>query len=126
MIRFRFQDLQIWQLSIELSDELFDLADKVELKKYFRIAEQLRGVILSISNNIAEGSGNIAEGSGSYSKKDFANFLNMSRRSVFEVVNILIILERRGFISKDILNVYIEKLDEISRKVSSFRNTLNT
>lgn len=118
MIRFRFQDLQIWQLSIELSDELFDLADKVELKKYSRIAEQLRGAVLSISNNIAEGS-------GSYSKKDFANFLNMSRRSVFEVVNILIILERRGFISKGMLNLYIEKLDEISRKVSSFRNTLN-
>jgi hypothetical protein len=43
MAKFRFQDLKIWQLSIEIADELFDIADELEQKKLYRFAEQLRG-----------------------------------------------------------------------------------
>ena len=54
---FRFENLEIWQDAIKVSDELFDIADQVEKKRYYRFAEQLRAVGMSISNNIAEGSG---------------------------------------------------------------------
>ena len=57
MAHFRFMELDIWKESIELNDRLFDLADKLSDAKSFRVAEQLRGASLSISNNIAEGSG---------------------------------------------------------------------
>ncbi len=57
MVKFRFQDLKIWQLAIEIADELFDLGDVLEQKKFYRFAEQLRGSGMSMSNNIAEGSG---------------------------------------------------------------------
>ena len=30
MVKFRFQDLKIWQLAIEIADELFDIADELE------------------------------------------------------------------------------------------------
>jgi hypothetical protein len=80
--KFRFQDLEIWQMAISLADDLFDLADELEKKKLYRFAEQLRGAVMSISNNIAEGS-------GSHSNKDFAHFLNIAHRSAFETVNIL-------------------------------------
>jgi len=43
MAKFRFQDLEIWKLSLEISDKLFDIADKLEQKKLFRFADQLRG-----------------------------------------------------------------------------------
>jgi hypothetical protein len=33
MVKFRFQDLKIWQLAIEIADELFDIADELEKKK---------------------------------------------------------------------------------------------
>jgi hypothetical protein len=42
MVKFRFQDLKIWQLAIKIADELFDIADELEKKKLFRFAEQLR------------------------------------------------------------------------------------
>jgi four helix bundle protein len=51
IVKFRFQDLKIWQLAIEISDELFDLADDLEKKKLFRFAEQLRAAGMSMSNN---------------------------------------------------------------------------
>lgn len=31
-IKFRFQDLRIWQSAIEIADELFDIADDLEKK----------------------------------------------------------------------------------------------
>ncbi len=88
MVKFRFQDLKIWQLAIEIANELFDVSDDLEQKRLYRFAEQLRGSGMSMSNNIAEGS-------GSNSKKEFKQFLNIARRSTFENANILILLEMR-------------------------------
>jgi four helix bundle protein len=51
MVKFRFQDLKIWQLAIEIADELFDLADELEDRKLYRFAEQLRASGMSMSNN---------------------------------------------------------------------------
>ncbi len=51
MAKFRFQDLEIWQLAIEIADELFDIADILENKKLYRFAEQLRAAGMSMSNN---------------------------------------------------------------------------
>ena len=33
MIKFRFQDLDIWALAIQIADNLFDIADELEEKK---------------------------------------------------------------------------------------------
>lgn len=110
-------ELEIWKESIELNDRLFDLADMLSDAKSFRVAEQLRGASLSISNNIAEGS-------GSFSDKDFANFLNIARRSVFETANISFVAFRRDFIDKKELAQILNGLDVLSRKITNFRKTL--
>ncbi len=110
-------DLEIWKESISINDKLLDIADHLERDKKFRFAEQLRGASLSISNNISEGS-------GSYSQKDFAHFLNIARRSLFEVVNILIVLNRRKYINEEQLNKFISELDILSRKISNFRKAV--
>ncbi len=81
---FRFEQLDIWKNAIEVSNVLFDIADKADSIKMYKFAEQLRAATMSISNNIAEGS-------GSFSNKEFSQFLNISRRSIFEVANILFI-----------------------------------
>jgi hypothetical protein len=38
---FRFEKLDIWESSIEISDTLFDYADKADEKRFFKFAEQL-------------------------------------------------------------------------------------
>ena len=114
MVQFRFMDLDIWKESIEMNDRLFDLADKLSDANSYRVAEQLRGASLSISNNIAEGS-------GFFSDKDFANFLNIARRSVFETANISFVAFRRNFINQKELDQILIDLDSISRKITNFR-----
>jgi len=117
MVKFRFQDLRIWQLAVEIANELFDIADELEKKKLFRFAEQLRGAGMSMPNNIAEGS-------GSNSKKEFYQFLNIARRSTFENANILIILHKRGLLTEERLNAILDQLDSLCRQISSFQKSL--
>ena len=117
MAKFRFQDLKIWHLAIEIADELFHIADDLEQKRLYRFADQIRGAAMSMSNNIAEGS-------GSDSKKEFKQFLNMARRSTFENANILILLQRRKLISQDSLDQLLNKLDSLCRQITSFQNSL--
>ena len=117
MGRFRFQDLKIWQLAIEIANELFDVADDLEQKRLYRFADQLRGAGMSMSNNIAEGS-------GSSSKKDFKQFLNIARRSTFENANILILLKKRDLITEKELEKLLDKLDHLCRQITNFQSSL--
>lgn len=117
MNQFRFQDLEIWRMAIEVTGRMFDVADELENNRLYKFAEQLRGAGLSISNNIAEGA-------GSFSKKEFSNFLNMGRRSAFECANILIILNKRNLLSEEKLINFLDDLEHLCRKISNFRKTL--
>jgi four helix bundle protein len=114
---FRFEQLDIWKEANKVSDILFDYADKADEKRLYKFAEQLRAAAMSISNNIAEGS-------GSFSDKDFANFLNISRRSVFECANILHLFQRRKIITfEQRLSIYPD-LITLSKKITNFRKSL--
>lgn len=117
MIKFRFQDLKIWQLAIQIADELFDIADNLEKKRFYRFAEQLRGAAMSSPNNIAEGS-------GSSSKKEFIQFLNMARRSTYENAKKLILLEKRGLVSAEYLARLLDKFDHPCRQYTNFQTSL--
>jgi four helix bundle protein len=117
MVKFRFQDLKIWQLAIEIADSLFDIADELEQRKLFRFSEQLRASGMSMSNNIAEGS-------VSHSNKEFSNFLNIARRSTFENANILILLGRRNLISSNQRDKNLINLDKLCRQITNFIKSL--
>ncbi|MBN1387930.1 MAG: four helix bundle protein [Bacteroidales bacterium] len=118
MKHFRFEDLEIWRDAIDLGDRLFDIAELADSKKLYKFAEQLRSSGLSISNNITEGS-------GSFSKKEFGQFLNISRRSVFECANMIIIFHRRSIIDEKEKTKLLADLAYLSRRITSFRKTLN-
>ena len=104
-------------MAIEIADELFDIADHLDKRRLYRFAEQLRGAGMSMSNNIAEGS-------GSSSVREFAQFLNIVRRSTFENANILILLQRRKLIKEDKLAKLFDELDHLCRMITNFQKTL--
>lgn len=109
MVKFRFQDLKIWQLAIQIADALLGIADSLEQKRLYRFAEQLRGASMSMSNNISEGSGSV-------SKKEFKQFLNVAPRSTFENANNLILLQRRNLIT---LRMFGRSFDQVGSSLST-------
>jgi four helix bundle protein len=117
--QFRFQNMEIWQRGAAISAPLFRLADGLEQKHLYRFAEQLRGAVLSITNNIAEGSGSLSD-------REFANFLNIARRSIFEVANMLMLFLQQGVIRPEEVAGHLAELDEQSRMLLAFRRTLKS
>ena len=113
---FRFENMDIWKDAISISDLLFDYADKAEEKRFYKFAEQLRAATMSISNNIAEGS-------GSFSDKDFAGFLNISRRSVFECKYSTDFFAEKNYGIEDKTSIYLQ-LVVLSKKITNFRKAL--
>ena len=116
---FRFQDLEIWKKAVEIGNKLLDIADELEKRKLYRFAEQVRAAGLSMSNNIAEGS-------GSFSNREFAQFLNIARRSTFENANMVIVFEGRGLINSKARDELLSDLEQECKMIAGFIRTLKS
>lgn len=47
MVKFRFQDLKIWQSAIEIANDLFDIADDLDKRKLY-LCRQITNFIKSL------------------------------------------------------------------------------
>ena len=92
-------------------------AEKLDQRKFFRYAEQLRGAGLSLTNNIAEGSGSVHVG-------EFKQFLNIARRSVTEDASMLLVFESLGLLTAREVDDMLEDCDKLSRKITAFSRSL--
>ena len=77
-----FEKFKVYILTIDLTKKIFDLLNQKKFKKEFELCNQLKRAVLSISNNIAEGS--------EYNNNaQFIRFLRYSKGSCAEVRNML-------------------------------------
>ena len=78
----RFEDLEAWQLSRELTNQIYTITKRESICRDFSFVDQIRKAAISIMNNIAEG---FERGSN----KDFVKFLFIARGSAGEVRSLL-------------------------------------
>jgi four helix bundle protein len=114
---WRFEDLEIWNKAADLAVKFHRIAERLDRHRLYRYAEQLHAGGLSISNNIAEGSGSIH-------KQEFIQYLNITRRSLFEDASILLVFERLGLLDSTEVDELLWDCDEESRKITSFSREL--
>jgi four helix bundle protein len=114
---WRFEDLEIWNRAADLAVKFHRIAERLDRRRFYRYAEQLRAAGLSISNNIAEGS-------GSTHKQEFIQFLNITRRSLFEDASMLLVFERLGLLESSEIDDLLRDCDEESRKITNFSRAL--
>jgi four helix bundle protein len=114
---WRFEDLEIWNKAVDLAVKFHRIADRLDKRRLYRYAEQLRAAGLSISNNIAEGSGRTHN-------QEFIQFLNITRRSLFEDASMLLAFERLGLLENTEVDELLWDCDAESRKITSFSSTL--
>lgn len=116
--KFRFKDLTIWNDSVKIVSDVYKETRKLPKDELFGLVSQIRRAVVSIPTNIAEGS-------GSNSKKDFCNFLNISRRSCFEVSSLLEICQNLNYLdTKDVIPIE-ENLTIITRQITAFQKTIS-
>ena len=76
---FKFEQLDVWQLSLEYSDLIYDVAERLPEKEKFNLQSQIISAATSISLNIAEGS-------TGQSDPEQNRFLGLALRSLIETV----------------------------------------
>lgn len=103
-----FEKLLVWQKSMKLAVTLVKIADSLPTRYQFSFSDQLRRSALSIPNNIAEGAGR-------KSKRDSANFYSFSKGSVYESINIIILLKELDLIDTDRFD--IENINSDSEEI---------
>jgi four helix bundle protein len=109
--------LEIWKRAADLAVKFHLIAERLDKRRLYRYAKQLRAAGLSISNNIAEGSGSVH-------KQEFIQFLNITRRSLFEDASMLLVFERLRLLESAEVDELLCDCDEESRKITSFSRTL--
>ena len=115
---FQFKELTVWQRSVEFANQVIDLSENLETNsKHYRLIEQLESAVASIAQNIAEGKGR-------RSKKEFVQFLYISRGSLYEVITLLNIFEKRGWISTDKLQDLESEGVEIASMIKGLINSV--
>ena len=112
-----FEDLDAWKLARELTNEIYGFCRRDPLCRDFGLADQIRRAAVSVMNNIAEGFGSVSDA-------DFASFLNFARRSVFEVVNMLVLLKRDGYLGEADVSGLLSELEEQSKMILAFHRRL--
>lgn len=113
---FDFEKLKVYQKSLDLIDNIYNVADQFPAKETYNLALQFKRAANSISLNIGEGSGG--------SRKEFIKFLSISRRSLRECVVCTTIAFRRKYIDEKTKLSLRSQLVEISKMISGFINYL--
>lgn len=112
-----FKKLTIWQKGMDLVDRIYDLTPLLPSEEKYGIRSQLSRAAVSIPLNISEGSAKSSE-------RDYARFLEMSLGSAFEVETLLIVVQRRKWLSEKELKGSLEIVSEEQKMLQAFINKL--
>ena len=99
-----FEDLQVWQRSMDLAEQVYRATDGL---RRFGLKDQIERSSLSIPSNIAEGQER-------HSPKEFARFLRIAKGSCGELRTQLMLAERIGVFNDVDLPIMIRETREIS------------
>jgi four helix bundle protein len=114
---FRFENLNVWQTSLQLSNEIDLICKNFPPTERFSLCNQIKRAADSVVLNIAEGS-------AGRSKPEFKRFLDIALRSAIEVVACLHIAKARGYISITSFNDLHSKYEILSKQITSLRNSI--
>ncbi len=108
-MKFAYENLDVWNKAVEFAVKVIDTVDNIDTgRKHYRLLDQIEASSASVSMNIAEGKGR-------YSKKEFIQYLYISRGSLYETMTLLEIFRRKGWIS----NKLYSQIEGLGKEIAS-------
>ena len=109
-----FKDLIVWQKSMLLTKEVYELCKKLPKDEIFALSSQIRRSAVSVPSNIAEGYGR-------RNKKEYLQFLGVAYGSACE-------LETQLILCKDLFEIdsaaCLSLLKEVQKMLGSMQSKL--
>lgn len=116
-MKFKFEDLIIWQKGMDLGEDMNTLAYKFPKEELYNLSSQIRRAADSVALNISEGS--ILQSDAEYRK-----FLGYSIRSIAEVVTCLHKSKRRKYLDENDFDRFYKDCFDLMNMTIAFRNRL--
>ena len=114
---FKFENLKVWQVSLDLADEIDLLGQGFPKHELYSLSSQIRRAANSVSLNIVEGSTGL-------SNAEFKRFLRIANRSALEVVGCLYLAKRRGYIAEEKFTVLYVLIETLVKMIQALINSL--
>ncbi len=109
----KFEELNIWKLSLKVTKEIYDLTAKREFSRDFSLRDQIRRAIISVSSNIVEGF-------EKNNNNEFIRYLKIAKGSAGETKNQLYIALAVNYITKQEFEKVNKELEELANQIGSF------
>ncbi|MNR16152.1 hypothetical protein D3C85_1327290 [compost metagenome] len=114
-----FEEFEVYKKGINLAQLVFKLVSVSSFDKEFGFKDQIKRAVISITNNIAEGS--------EYNNnKQLIRYLKISKGSCAEVRSMLILAKELALLSQTDIQISYELCIEISQNLSNFIKYLNS
>ena len=111
-ILFNFEDLEVWQKSVDFAKRVIDLSERIKTDhKHLRLIEQLEASSAAVALNIAEGKGR-------YTKKDFVQFLYVARGFLYKTITLITIFHKNRWVNEAQVKEIKRSADEIGKMLS--------
>ena len=109
-----YKDLEVWQVSLELVKNIYEITGKFPASERFGLTQQIRRAAVSIPSNVAEGQFR-------NSSKEFKQFLSVALGSAAELETQLIIVGEIKYLflqESALLSHMLERIMKMLRKLS--------
>ena len=113
-----YQDLIVWQKSMDLVDEIYHLTGLLPREETYSLSDQMRRAAISVPSNIAEGHGRQTE-------KEFKQFLSIGRGSLFELETQIYICIRQKFFTEEQANSALNLCKETGKMLTKLLTSLS-
>ena len=115
----RFEDLEVWKLSREITHRIYSITESDKFIRDFDLKRQIRRASISVMANISEGFER-------RSNKEFVQFLFIAKGSAGEVRSQLYVARDLNYISNIDFKDLKDKIEIISKSLSGFIKYLRT
>ncbi|MCC5634805.1 four helix bundle protein [Nostoc sp. CHAB 5844] len=112
------RDLIVWQKSMDMVVQIYQLTTNFPSTEIYRITSQITRAAVSVPANISEGHVR------SSSKNDYAHFLAVSKGSLMETETLLMLTIRLNYLSSEQANPTLSLITEISKMLTTRRHRI--
>ncbi len=108
-----FKDLIVWQKGIELVNEIYKVTKLFPKEELYGLTSQMRRAAISVPTNVAEGWGR-------GTTKNYIQFLEISRGSLYELNTLIIISTNQEYLS----SVKCAEIENIINEIGRILNAI--
>lgn len=109
----KFEDLNIWKLSLKITKEVYDFTAQGKFARDFGLRDQIRRAIVSVSSNIVEGF-------EKNNNNEFVRYLKIAKGSTGEVRNQLFIAREIEYINQKEFDAVNTELENLASQIGGF------